>query len=423
MVRTRVLTFQDVLTYYEGNAAQPNFSLGEYPSIQKAMINTGQGIGVWNPIYGAQAWYMLNTESNWFAAMPKLMWDKSGFRTINGYTRTASTMAISETGSLPTPTIPNINVIKITPMIAVNTFETSQVTQQLASESMDDIYGNLDVIRNFYATEHIKLLNEQIGQKAVGTSPATSVSGAGRLQFESIDRIVSSYPEAVAAGLSSTTTPTLNNVINPWLGALPGKGQGPGVYDAYVVSGSTALESNDKGVFTAVSDTLTPAPLSIDTLNETIQGAAINGSNSNVVMTGYRTYAQIVNLFQNPVRYFPMSETLVKFDLNGIESGEGVIGGVQVATVFGEPLIKAVNTPSSNGQLENIYFLDTTDTEGYGYGRLGVQVLQMTTYLETTSRDFILLQQLAYEGMYTTIGEIVSRFPGANAKIRDLLPA
>ena len=419
MVRTRVLTFQDFQTYYEGNAAQPNFSLGEYPSIQKAIINTGQGLGVWNPIYGAQAWYQLNTEANWFAAMPKLTWDKSGFRTINGYTRTASTMAISETGTLPTPTIPTIQVVKITPKIAINTFETSQVTQMLATESMDDIYGNLDVIRNFYATEHVKLINEQIGQKAIGTTAATSVSGAGRLQFESIDRIVSSYAEGVAAGLSSTSNPTLGNVLNPWLGAI-NRANGASIYDAYVVSGTTAMENNDKGVFTVASDTFTPAPLTVASLLNTIQGAKVNGSNANVVVTGYKTYAAIANLFQEIVRYFPMSETPVKFDLNGIESGEGVIGGVQVSTVFGIPLIQAVNTPSSNGKYENIYFLDTTDTEGYGYGRLGVQVLQPPTYLETTSRDFILLQQLAYEGMYETIGEMVTRFFGANAKIRDI---
>ncbi len=419
MVRTRVLTLQDIMTYYEGNAAQPNFSLGEYPSIQKAIINTGQGLGVWNPIYGAQAWYLLNTEANWFAAMPKLVWDKSGFRTINGYTRTASTMAMSETGTLPTPTIPNIQVVKITPKIAVNTFEVTQVAQQLATESMDDIYGNLDVIRNFYATEHVKLVNEQIGQKAIGTTAATSVSGAGRLQFESIDRIVSSYAEGIAAGLSSTSTPTLASVLNPWLGAV-NKASGPSVYDGYVVSGTTAMESNDKGNFSVVSDAFTPAPITVQSLLNTIQGAKINGSNANVAFTGYKTYALIAGMFQNIVRYFPMSEVPVKFDLNGIESGEGVIGGVQVSTVFGIPLIQAVNTPSSNGKYENIYFLDTTDTEGYGYGRLGVQVLYPTTYLETTSRDFILLQQLAYEGLYETIGEIVSRFPLGNAKIRDI---
>jgi hypothetical protein len=419
MVRTRVLTYQDFLTYYEGNAAQPNLSLGEYPSIQKAIINTGQGLGVWNPIYGAQAWYQLNTEANWFAAMPKLLWDKSGYRTINGYTRTASTMAISETGTLPTPTIPTIQVVKITPKIAINTFETSQVTQMLASESMDDIYGSLDVIRNFYATEHVKLINEQIGQKAIGTTAATSVSGAGRLQFESIDRIIASNAEGVAAGLSATSTPTIGNVLNPWLGAI-NRADGASIYDAYVVSGSTAMTSNDKGVFTNVSTAFTPAPLSVPTLLNTIQGAKINGSNANVAVTGYKTYAGIANMFQKQVLYFPMSEKLVKFDLNGIESGEGVIGGVQVSTIFGLPLIQAVNTPSSNGKYENLYFLDTTDTEGYGYGRLGVQILQAPTYLETTSRDFILLQQLAYEGFYSTIGEIVTRFFGANAKIRDI---
>ena len=422
MVRTRNLTFQDVLTYYEGNAAQPNFSLGEYPSIQKAIINTGQGLGVWNPIYGAQAWYQLNTESNLFAAFPKLTWDKSGFRTINGYTRTSSSMAITETGSLPTPTIPTINVVKLTPKIAINTFETSQVTQKLASESMDDIYGNLDVIRNFYATEHVKLLNEQIGNLAVGTGSTTSVSGAGRIQFESIDRVVSSYPEGVMVGLSSTSTPTIGSVLNPWLGAI-NRANGASIYDAYVVSGSTALEKNVKGVFTSAGLTApAPAPITDATLRNTIQGVKVNGSNANVGMTGYNTYADILGLYQNQVRYFPLTETLAKFDLNGIETGDGILGGVQVAVVYGVPLIQAVNTPSSNGQRENIYFMDTTETEGYGYGRTGIQILNPTTYLETTDRDFILLQQLAYEGMYYTIGEFITRFFGANSKIRDLVP-
>jgi len=404
MVATRVLTMQDVLTYFESNATQPSLSLGAYPSVQKAIINTGMGLGTWNPIYGAQAWYQLNTESNWFSAMPKFTWDKSGFRTVLGYTRTAASMGISETQTLPTPTIPDIEVIKVNPKINMNTFMTTQVVQKLASESMDDIYGNLDVIRQFYATEHVKLLNEQIGTLAVGTGTSNSVSGAGILTFESIDRIVSSNAEGTAIGLSATTSPTLHDVISPWNGAVDRSS--PSLYDSYVVSAGGTI-----GTAGAITD---------ETLRKTIQGVRTNGANTNVIITGYNTYADIQGLYMNQIRYFPMSETMVKYDLNGIETGEGIIGGVQVATIYGLPLLTAVNTPADISGKERIYMLDTTDTEGYGYGRLGVQILQPTTYLETTDRDFILLQQLAYEGLYYTIGEVVCRFMGAQAKIRDL---
>jgi len=410
-MRTRNLTMQDIMTYFEGNAVQPSLSLGEYPSVQKAIINTGMGLGVWNPIYGAQAWYQLNTESNWFAAMPKFTWDKSGFRMINGFTRTAASMGISETATLPTPTIPTIDVVKINPKINMNTFQTTQVVQKLASESMDDIFGNLDVIRQYYATEHVKLLNEQIGTLAVGTSVATSSSGSSILTFESIDRIISSYQEGVNVGLSATTTPTLGQVIDPWYGAI-NRTSGPSVLDAYVTSASGVIGGAPAS----------PAAISDQIIRKTIQGARINGANTNVIMTGYNTYASIQGLYINNIRYFPMSETMVKYDLNGIQSGEGIIGGAAVSTLYGIPLLTAVNTPTDNGNpgFERVYFLDTTDTEGYGYGRLGVQILNPTTYLETTDRDFILLQQLAYEGLYYTIGEIVARFPGAQAKIRDI---
>ena len=410
--KTRDLTLQDIIAYFKMSAPEPNLSFSAYPLIQKAAINTGQGLGVWNPIYGAQAWYQLNTESNWFASMPKFTWDKSGFRIIMSFTREASQMAITQTGTLPTPTIPNIEVVKITPKQEVNTFMTTQIVQKLASESIDDIFGNLDTIRALYATEHVKLLNEQIGTLVVGTSPATSLNGSNNLAFESIDRIVSSYAEGIAAGLSSTSTPTISQVLNPWLGAI-NRGAGASRYDAYVVSGSTFL--------TGSSPALAPAAITDATLRKTIQGVRTNGANTNIMVTGYNTYASVQGLYQTYVRYFPMSETLVSFDYNGIQTGEGVIGGVQVATIYGIPLLTAVNTPSSQGNgFENIYLLDSTDTENYGYGRLGVQMLQPTTYNETDEQMQLLLQSLTYEGMYVTIGEMITRFFGAQAKIRDI---
>lgn len=412
-MQTRMLTLQDTITYFYQNAAQPSMSGSFYPSVTKGagIINTGLGLGVWNPIYGAQAWYQINTESNLFSAMPKFVWDKSGFRMINGYTRSASSMGITETATLPSPTYPTIQVVKINPKQNVNTFQVTQVVQQLATESQDDIYGNLDTIRGFYATEHGKLLNEQIGTLAVGTSPATSSSGASILTLESLDRIVSSYGEGVSAGLSATSSPTLADVIDPYYGAF-NRSAGGSIFDSYVVSGATPL--------TATSTTLAPAALTDATIRQSIQGGRKNGANPTVMLTGYETYALIQGLYVDNIRYFPMSETSVKFNINGIETGEGMIGGMQVPAVYGLPLIQAVNTPVDKYGYERLFMLDTSDTEGYGYGRLGVSILNPTTYLETTNKDFLFIQQLGYEAMFYTFGEVICRFPAAQVKIRDI---
>jgi len=392
------------MNFYESQTLMPQIS-PEDTVFMKAMINTGMGLGVWNPIYGSQAWYNLNAESNWFGVMPKMAWDKSGFRVINSFTRTPSSMAISETGTLPVPTAPQIQTIKLNPKIAVNTFMTTEITEQLARMSQDDIYANLDVIRGYYAVEHIKLVNEQIGSVTVGTSVATSNSGANILTFESIDRIVSSYAEGTAVGLSSTTSPTLAQVINPYYGAID-RSQGASAWDSVVLAPSGTIG--------------TPAAVTDASIRKLIQSTRFNGAFSNVFMTGYNTYADLQGLYLTYWRTLNWGELVVQTGLNGIETASGLDTGIKVASLYGIPVIQAVNTPSSDGLKENIYLLDTTDTEGYGDTRLGVQVLRPTSYLETSEKDFILLNALAYEGMYLTIGEVACRFFSAEGKLRDL---
>ncbi len=405
MVYNRKLTFQDVMMWYRSQTLEPIIQIDD-TDIVKAMTNIGMGTGVWNPIYGSQAWYQFNTESNWFGALPKLKWDKSGFRTIQSFTRPPSALGIAETGTLPASTAPTIQIVKFVPKIMVNTFETSQVTELLARNSLDDIYGNLDTIKQYYMTEHIKLSNQALASLAVGDSATTSVSGAGLLTYESIDRIVSSYAEGVGVGLSGSSTPTLANVINPWNGAIT-RSAGATPYDSVVISAS--------GTFG------TPAAITDGVIRELIQQTRKNGAYSNVFITGYDTYADIQGLYMSSWRTFNWGEMMVNTGLNGIETATGVDTGIKVATMYGIPLIQAVDTPvEPNSTKERLYLLDTTDAEGYGDTRLGMQILWPTVYMQTTDRDFLLLGALAYLGAYTTVAELQSRFPGAQGKIRDL---
>lgn len=412
----RILTFQDIMQFYDSNSLGPTVGADDSanPFIKTQMVASAN-TGVWNAIYGAQAWYQLNTEANLFGCLPKLTWDKSGFRAISGFTRGPQSMAISETGSIPAAVAPTITTIKLTPKIAVNTFQTTQVVEQLAKLSQDDIFANLDTIRMFYATEHVKLLNQQMNNMVVGTALANCNQYAtGTPVFESIDRIVASYVEGTTCATSNATT--LNAIISPWNNAIS-RGSGATAYDAYVSAPSGTIN--------------VPAYLTDASIRNLIQGTRTNGGFNNVFVTGYNTYAEIQGLYLSNWRTATWGELRIDTGLNGIHSAEGVDAGVKVASLFGIPLISAVDTPGSqdtytSGTLttvvgvQNMYLLDTTDTEGYGDARLGAQILNPTNYLETSARDFILLQYLAYEGMYMSIGELACRFLSAQGKLRDI---
>jgi hypothetical protein len=403
----RILTFQDIMQFYDSNSLGPTVGADDSanPFIKTQMV-ASSNTGVWNAIYGAQAWYQLNTEANLFGLLPKLTWDKSGFRAISAFTRAATAMAIAETGSIPAAVAPTITTIKLTPKIAVNTFQTTQVVEQLAKLSQDDIFANLDTIRMFYATEHVKLLNQQLNQLVVGTNlAACNQYSSSSPVFESIDRIVASYAEGTTCATSNSTT--LNAIISPWNNAVS-RGSAASAYDAYVAAPSGTIN--------------VAAYLTDGSIRNLIQGTRTNGGFNNVFVTGYNTYAEIQGLYLSNWRTATWGELRIDTGLNGIHAADGVDVGVKVASLFGIPLISAVDTPASQGTVgvQNVYLLDTTDTEGYGDARLGAQILNPTNYLETSARDFILLQYLAYEGMYMSIGELACRFLSAQGKLRDI---
>jgi len=157
-----------------------------------------------------------------------------------------------------------------------------------------------------------------------------------------------------------------------------------------------------------------------DLIRETLADARKAGGQTKVILTGYDTYAKIQGLYMNIVRYTPLGETKVKIGINGIETGEGFDFGVNVASLYGVPLIQAVDTPNDgSGFASRVYFLDTSDFEGYGIPRLSISVLRPVEYFET--RDYALLQKFAVRGVYRFSGEVTARFLPGQAKIRDIL--
>jgi len=114
-----------------------------------------------------------------------------------------------------------------------------------------------------------------------------------------------------------------------------------------------------------------------------------------------------------------MSETKAQFGVNGVQTAAGLEAGIQIASLYGIPVIQSVDTPNDgSGSISRMYFLDCSDPEGYGFPRLGISVLRPVEYFE--SRDYVLLNKFVIRGAYRFVGEVVARFLYGQGKLRDI---
>lgn len=384
------LTMADIEAFYKGLGQHPFFSIEDLYEFAKATGTiTSSLTGYRNPVYGALLWRQLNTEANIFGALPKTNWPRSGWRVKTDWATSSSTdIAIAETGTLPSAVYPPIATVKASPKVQVINFEISEVMEALAEVSQDDIWGAVDQVRADMGVEFIKRINQQLIARAIGTDDVTSTTPGDELT--SLDRIVSNTDEASAFTVTASK-------IN--------------VYD---IDKSAATWANPIVKYSTTGQDLTD-----DLIRQTLAEARKRGANTNLIITGYDTYAKIQGLYMNFIRYVPLAETRVKFGVNGIETATGMDVGINVSALYGIPVIQAVDTPSEgSGFVSRIYMLDTTDTEGYGVPRLGISVLRPVEYFET--RDYALLQKFAVRGVYRFAGEVTARYMYGQAKIRDL---
>ena len=381
---SRPLTLEDLELFYSGAGGHPFMLYGDLLDIMKGAgtVETGLGTAYCNRVYGALLWANLNQEANFFGMVPKVTWVKSGWRVKTGFAEsTLSNITISETGALPAPVYPEVATLSTTPKVMAEQFEVSDVLEALASQGADDIWGQAHQVRVEIGTEFVKHLNQLF------LARVTAAQGAN--EPTSLDRIVS-VPGEFGANGAWANVYGIDKSTNAWA-------------NPYVDYDTTALR-----------------PLTDDMIRKAIQGARKNGGNPNAILTGYDTYAAIQGLYTTFVRYNVLGQSFVQFGINGIQTAEGIGAGIQVATLYGLPVVQSVDTPNGGqaGEIDYIYFLDMTDTEGYGIPRLAMSVLRPVEYFE--SRDYILLNKFVIRGAYRFVGELIARNIRGQAKIRDI---
>jgi len=369
--------------------------------------------GTFNAVFGAYAWAQLNLEANAFGILPKVPWDKSGWRVITDKavlnTTNSNTVlgGTAEGGLIAETTKPQLKEIDVKPKTAQLPFSASEVMEWLATHSKDDIWGGLGSLRLFMAVQHKEFINKMLLADH-DTGAAAGGVFAGTLDFETLDRIISSHAEETATGGSGSKH------CNPWAAS------------ADINRDGTAMPEFDCTVESAGGAIGTQGVLTDDTLRTFLRKIRIAaGKDPNVFLGSHEVYSEIQGLYMPSVRVAnPYGESLVQIDVNGIQTFKGTGVGIHVDSIYGVPFIPTKDAPSyASGEVGRLFALDTSDAEGYGYPRIGIQVAIPTEYYEATRRTpaypFV-NNAFVEKGVYRTMGETVCRHFKSQGKIRDI---
>lgn len=364
------------------------------PFVTKADAPVTTGVtGVYNAVFGVQAWVQLNMEANTFGVLPKVPWGRSGWRVITARSASLPTGGIAEAGALPESTKPTFAQVSTKPKTVVQVFEVSEVQEFLATEADDDAYAAMTDLRTYMATEHKENINTMLN---------TQNGALASNNFESIDRIVASNSELSNCKENDQTTNYAANDLDIY--GLD-RDAGASWADAYVNHNSSVNRSLTDSIIQTV-----------------IQNVLANGGNPTFWQTGYDTWAVINQLYDPSVRYNVLGQATVQPSVNGIKTVEGYGFGVKTATLFGYPVILSKNTVQDAGGISRLYLLDISNPEGFDLPRLCIKIAKPTQYFEAgmSQGTPFAINKLSNKGMYRTMGELICTFFKAQGKARDL---
>lgn len=372
-------TMSEMAEYYYG-------SDGHVAKTDAPVLSTTTG--VYNAVYGAQVFNQLNTEANGWALLPKIPWQKSGWRVITADAGTTGDGGTTENGAVADSIKPTFKEISTKPAQVQHVYEVSMLHEGLVTKGADDSTGDLAFLRGYFATLHVKRLNEQL------FIDGDTLASAGNT-IESLDRVTASYAYATAVSWTAGDEDIygIDRSANSW---------------------ADAIVSHNSG---------TDRVLTMEIIRDTLALGAQAGARTNVIITGNDTLYRIFGLAESQVRYAGVvsRDALVQIGINGVQTEQGLGFGLRVATVYGIPAfgVQAVQKDT----ISRIYLLDTTENED-GTPRLFIAVMWPTLNYESgmaaADKNPFSIDTLGTKGMYYTCAQLICTRLNVQMSIRDL---
>ena len=403
--------------------------------------------GVFNTTYGRKVWQALNNQTRFFNAIPRVVWGNTAgwrVRTDRGSSRSRP---VTETGSLPTVDVSNIETISSLPRIVSTTFGAS--VKSVFTAQLEGGVGDVLALENENAQlDHIKEMNEELlAGSAYLTSAGSSTSftvpaaiaknfkiGDSVAQYDvsatGHDRTSGSVVSAVntstgAVTVASGTTfadgdvayiynraglTSIDDIISEDGAAVGGGEARTRAYDL-TLAGRTAGGWNAGASVSYNSGT--GRALSLNLLDTAIQKIRENGGEPKLILLGHDQYFNLERLLNSNQRYLGQEEYQV--GVGSEKTFPGTRTGLVLATYQGIPIIPDADTPKSVSSADavlgsNVYVLDTDYIE--------IAVAQPTQYVE--NRDYFAANALVVRGLLYTMAEMRCNNIFVQSKIADL---
>ena len=403
--------------------------------------------GIFNTTYGRKVWQALNNQTRFFNAIPRVVWGNTAgwrVRTDRGSSRSRP---VTETGSLPTVDVSNIETISSLPRIVSTTFGAS--VKSVFTAQLEGGVGDVLALENENAQlDHIKEMNEELlaGSAyltSAGSSTSFTVPASIAKNFKIGDAVaqydVSATGHDRTSGSVISAVNTSSGAITVASGTTFADGDVAYIYnragltsiddiiseDGAAVGGGEArtraydLTLNDRssGNWNAGASVSynsgTGRALSLNLLDTAIQKIRENGGEPKLILLGHDQYFNLERLLNSNQRYLGQEEYQV--GVGSERTFPGTRTGLVLATYQGIPIIPDADTPKSVSSADavlgsNVYVLDTDYLE--------IAVAQPTQYVE--NRDYFAANALVVRGLLYTMAEMRCNNIFVQSKIADL---
>ena len=403
--------------------------------------------GIFNTTYGRKVWQSLNNQTRFFNAIPRVVWGNTAGWRVRTDRGSGRSRPVTETGSLPTVDISNIETVSSLPRIVGTTFGAS--VKSVFSAQLEGGVGDVLALENENAQmDHVKEINEELlagsayltsaGATTTFTVPAAIAKhfkvGDAVAQYDvsatAHDRQTGSVVSSVNTSTGVVTVATGTTFADGDIAYIFSRGGMTSIDDIVMQDGAAVgnqtsrvraydLTINDRasGNWNAGASVSynggTGRDLTLAMLDTAIQKIRENGGEPKLILLGHDQYFNLERLLSSNQRYMGQEEYQV--GVGSERTFPGTRTGLVLATYQGIPILPDADTPKSVSSADavlgsNVYVLDTDYLE--------IAVAQPTQYVE--NRDYFAANALVVRGLLYTMAELRCKNMFVQSKIADL---